>query len=357
MIALHPSENAPIREPLGIVCRGGPVNGPFAAGALLGFKPVLAERGIRIARLYANSASAPAATMAAIGREDHCCSIWSRLQPHDIIDVTKSWWSQTKTIGRLVRSESVFPSTGLERIIRKNIPAAQLFGESATPVSVMTVDYHSGDHIVFSNTDPAFRNVIHEGILGSMALTPFLKLQVIWAGPKGLWPTRQTPEDIRVGLMDGGYCDNLMIEHACRDGMNTVLVIDINGLQVGPCESLSWQHWSLPLQRAFHALIATNDRRNLYGATRVNEEIAIRDQLQILEERATGTIKEELGRIIEQMDTGRLGLNEKHSIQVHLVSDTPSLIPFDFANFKPGDTEHLIGAGYRAAQRMLAELK
>ncbi len=359
MIALHVSGAGPIEGPLGVICRGGPVNGPFAAGALLSCKRILAERDIPIARIYANSGAVPAAALAAIGREDRACIMWGRLKPTDIIDVTTSWWSKAVTVSRLVRSESIFPATGLEHIIRSNIPAEELFDADSIPLSVMTVDYASGSPLVFDTRNPAFYPVIHEGILGSMALTPFLRLQVIWCGPNGLSPERQTGDDFQMQLMDGGFRDNLMIEQACRDGMKTLLVVDIHGLHIAPPSTETCKHWSDSLQRAFHALITTNDQRDLYGATRVNEELAIRDELEALRMRGdmTDAVAQRLAGILNRMNTGRLGLAEKHEIRVHLVSDPARVIPFDFADFKHHETEHLISAGNRAMAATLKSLR
>lgn len=364
MISMHVSEAGPIIEPLGIACRGGPVNGPYAAGALLTARRILDERGIPISRIYAISGSTPAAAMAAIGREDRVCSIWARLQPQDIIDVTGSWWDKAWTIDRLIRKESIFPSEGLEQLIKNNIPADELFSPGSIPLSVMTVDYHTGDPIIFDTRNSAFRQVIHQGILGSMALTPFLHLQVIWCGPTdnpGLFPKRRGPQDIPVVLMDGGYRDNLMIEQACRDGIKTLLVVDINGLRVAPPATYAWAHWSAPLQRAFHTLITTNDQRDLYGATRVNEELDIRNRLALLADTLQGDAKTKATRakleeLVARMDTGRLELGKKHHIKVHLVSDEKNVIPFDFASFKPWEVEHLISTGHAAAKRALEKL-
>ncbi len=358
-MALHISDSCPIIEPLGIVCRGGPVNGPFVAGALLSGKRILAERNIPISRIYTNSGPTPAAALAAIGMEDRACSIWARLKPTDIIDITQSWWSKAMTVSRIVRSESIFPSTGLERLVREIIPADELFSSDSIPLSIMTVDYPSGNPLMFDTRDPAFYPVIHEGILGSMALTPFLRLQVIWCGPKGLSPKRKTGDDFPVALMDGGFRDNLMIEQACRDGMKTLLVIDINGLKISPPPTESWKHWANPLLRAFHALITTNDQRNLYGATRVNEELAIRNELEKLCTRAdvSDPARSALDAILNRMDNGRLGLAEKHDIRVHFVSEPKSSIPFDFASFTQQETEHLISAGNRAACVTLKALR
>lgn len=359
MVDLHLSNAGFIKEPLGIICRGGPVNGPFAAGALLSGKRILAERNIPISRIYTNSGPTPAAALAAIGREDRACSIWARLKPIDIIDVTQSWWSKAVTVSRVVRSESIFPSTGLERLIREGIPADELFSPGSIPLSIMTVDYPSGNPFLFDTRDPAYYPVIHEGILGSMALTPFLRLQVVWCGPKGLSPKRQTGDDFSVALMDGGFRDNLMIEQACRDGMKTLLVIDINGLRISPPPTQSHKRWADSLLRAFHTLITTNDQRNLYGATRVNEELVIRDELKELRARAdvSGPVEVALDAILNRMDSGRLGLAEKHDIRVHLVSEPKSEIPFDFSNFTHQETEHLISAGHRAMCATLEALK
>lgn len=358
-MGLHVSDPGPIEQPLGVICRGGPINGPFSAGALLTGARILEERGIPIARLYANSGSTPSAALAAIRREDRTCSIWARLTPSDLVDTTPSWWSRMATVSRMVRSESIFLSTAMERLIREILPADELFASTAIPLSVMTVDYLSGETIVFETRNRAFYPVIHEGILGSMALTPFLRLQVIWCGPKGFSPKRQTPEDFSVALMDGGFRDNLLIDQACRDGMKTVLVIDIHGLEIAPPAKRSYRHWIDSLLRASHALIATNDQRSMLGATRVNEEIALRDELARIREQS-GTpewIRAALDDVLFRMNQGRLGLEQKRSVNVHLVSDYDASIPFDFASFTHAEVEHLISAGHRAMRKTLDALK
>lgn len=354
MVSMHLSEDAPIKEPLGIAFRGGPINGPYAAAAAATIKRIADERGVHIAHVYGNSAGVSAASMLAIGRHWECLDIWSRIEPQDIID--KSWFPKVTTMGRVVLAESIYTSTGLDRLIYNNIPIDDLYAADATPLSIMTVDYDTGDPLVFTNTDPAFKPVFSEGILASMALTPFLRLRTIWAGPKGLSVTRRTAEDMCVRLMDGGYRDNVMIECAARDGINTLLIVDINGLRVAPQAPGVYKHWAGPLQMAFHTLITTNDQRNLYGATRVNEELSIRDDLSRVAHSLPEEHAEKLKSVIAQMDHGRLELAKKHHMRVHLVEDPDYVIPFDFSDFTRAQTAYLIVAGHRAAQRTMEHL-
>lgn len=357
MVATHWSDNAPIKEPLGVAFRGGPVNGPFTAAAAVTIAHTLAERGIRIAHVYGVSAGAPTAAMIAVGREAECEDIWMRLTPGNIIDVSGSWMSKAMTMGRLLLSESIFRSTGLELIINSTIRSSELYSRDALPVSIMTVDYDTGDPLVFTNTDPAFYPVFPAGVLGSMALTPFMRLHQIWAGPKGLATQPQTPEDFCVRLMDGGYRDNLMVEYAARDGINTLLVVDINGLQIARSPEDGYKYWAGPLQMAFHTLITTNDQRNLYGATRVNEELAIRDELAGLVNQIPEEQRAAVTNILARMDHGRLELAKKHNLHVHLIEDHENVIPFDFANFTHQDVLHLVACGRNAATRTLEALR
>lgn len=349
---------------IGLVLRGGPVNGPFSAAAARTIKSTLAGAGLKVSAIYANSASVPAGVMSAIDQDERCCAIWARLRPYDIVGTTKGWWDKAVTMWHVLTNQSIFPGQPLWQIIDRSVPVDEVFGESAIMTKFMTVDYWTGRHVIFSNRVPGHRRSWKRGMLGSMALVPFLPpVLVDDAVHDGLIDAVYDNKIIRRNqallLLDGGYFDNLLLDEACRDGMDTIFVVDINELKLGPLDTELWNHWAFPLQRAFSVLITTNDQRRLHGVNRTNEILAIRKELMELRARADvgGAVETAIDTVITRMDKGLLALADKHPVEIVTIGDLPHSIPFDFANFQPWEVEHLLQCGHDAAKRALADLE
>lgn len=350
---------------IGIICRGGPVNGPYAAAALRTLKEGLSSMGLQVANLYGNSASVPAAVLSAIEMDELACELWAGIRPADIVVKHNDWLEPVLTARNLLFREAVLDDSPLEKLIKTNVPLEDVFSPQATPVKIMSVDYLTGKKLVGNNKNPKHRPNWYALMLGSMALTPFLKPQLVYEVVEGellAKPYRSTGwlADIAVAF-DGGYRDNLMFDCACRDGNNVVFVVDINGLEFGPLENYSWEHWSRTLERAFHLLVTTNDRRRLTGVKRTNEILEIQQTLRRVSDAAVGRMEYEtataLRDLVTLMETGPLGLANKHIVTIIPVAAPDCSRPFNFANFKVGETMHLLHCGETAAHKALDGLK
>jgi len=350
------------RDVVGVICRGGPVNGPYAAAAVAGLQRELENRGVRIAHFYGNSASAPGAVLAAMGRSAQACDVWANIGPRDLIVRPDTLLGRARTVWNLLNAEAIFDDSPMERLIKALTPLNAVFAPETAPVKLMAVDYLTGHEVVASNKNPRHRWNFHACVLGSMALVPFLKCQLAFdvvddellAEP---W-TRVGPfRDVAV-LFDGGFTDNLMFDDACRDGCTVVFVVDINGLKLGPLTTHKWDHWANTLQRAFHVLVTTNDNRRFTGVERTNKVLGIREELTALasngdvSQRTAGRLKALVGRMDEALDLGA-----KHRVSVVMVDDPAGARPFDFANFTTVETAHLLHSGHRAARRALADVE
>lgn len=347
---------------VGVICRGGPVNGPYSAAALATLSRGLAEKGVSITHIYGNSASAPSAVLAAIGGADSACDIWASIGPEDLIVRPDTWYRKARTMRNVLYGEAVFDGSPMEALIRAVTPLDKVFAPEAVAVKLMAVDYLTGKPVVASNKNPLHRWNYHACILGSMALTPFLKNHIVYDVVEAElldepW-TRVGPyRDVAV-LFDGGFTDNLMFDDACRDGCTVVFVVDINGLQLGPLTTHKWDHWANTLQRAFHVLVTTNDNRRYSGVERTNEILVIRDELRTL---ASGRAvskrtAKRLGSLIDRMDEA-LELTGKHVVQSVMVEDPSGRRPFDFASFTHEESVHLLHSGHQAAARALQSVE
>lgn len=330
---------------IGLVLKGGPVNGPFATGAACEIQIILDRMGLVIQGIYANSASVPDGVMASIGQSKQCCEIWSSLTPTDIVgDDLHHLTGKARAMYNALFGESIFSGLPLRQVLARAVPLDAVFATSAIPVKFMTVDFWSGTPFVFSNKNPDHKDIWILGMDASMALVPF----------------RPAVTVRNMLLFDGGYSDNLMLDEACHDGMDVLLTVDINELGLGPLESKNWHRWTNTLPRAFHILVTTNDQRREHGVQRTNEILAIRDHLRMVIETFDSMpepARASLRRAIERLDTGLLGLHDKHRAKIITIGDRPNSIPFNFADFQPEDVTHLIECGRRAARRTLADLE
>jgi hypothetical protein len=353
---------------VGIDARGGPVNGPFAAAVLHDMIKGLQDLGVDRENLflYANSATVPGTNMAAIGKTAEACDVWDRITPDDIITPIRGWTGRSLTAWRALFHQSIFDSSPLDRLIRHLVPIHEIFAtptvaDRSLPVKFMAVDAWTGKPVVFDNRNPKHRSPNwYRGIAGSMAIVPFVAPKVIYdvvdedlAEPY----TRSGPYRDTALLIDGGFVANLMLEKACRDGVDVLFVVDINGLEMPPLETLSYEHWGLTLQRAVTILVTTNDHRHLMGLERVNEAIRLKEALMKVIPHARGTVRVRLEQILARANSGLLDLSGKHAISVIRVEDREGARPFDFSNFRPGETRHLIHCGHRAACRVLDDIK
>jgi len=341
---------------IGVICRGGPVNGPYSAAVLRTLKEGLAAHGLKIANLYGNSAAVPSAVLSAIGEDGVGCDIWANLHPHDLIIPQNGWSGRMRTIWRMLSSEAIFDDSPLEDLIKRVTPTRRVFADDALPVKLMAVDYLTGFPVTASNKNPKHRWNWHALELGSMALVPFLKPQIIYdvvadellADPY----IRSGPlRDIAV-LMDGGYADNLMFDAACRDTNSVVFVVDINGMQLGPLDTYRWDFWPNTLQRAFHVLVTTNDERRYHGVQRTNAVLHVRDELLRAVEELPPFNQVKLRILIEELEQ-RLELGRKHKVTIIPIQDRKCSRSFDFATFTPHETMHLLHCGEEAAQRVI----
>lgn len=363
----------PKNAKVGIDTRGGPVNGPFAAGVMSVLLPGAQQLGINLTNLYCNSGTVPGTVKAATGKPDVACQKWAEIRPDDIIvkPGSGSWWQKIYwrlfTGYRILRREAIFDSTPLQQLVQQMTPLDDVFSPDCLPVKFPTVDYLTGRKIVFDNKNPKHRSNWHAGECGSMALVPFIGANtIIDVVDQELLDepyTRSGPLRDMAVAFDGGFVGNLMLETACRDEIELLFVVDINGLDLAPVESRTWSHWSLTLQRAFSVLVTTNDHRHLMGLLRMNEILAIRDELKRLAEKqldadsrtcgSTKVLAAQMLGIVNRMDWGELSLRDKHTVAIELVEDREHSRPFDFSNFKPGETKYLIERGKEAARRLL----
>ncbi len=347
---------------IGVICRGGPVNGPYAAGVLRTLKWGLADKGLAIANLYGNSASAPDVVLSSVCLDDIACETWATVRPSDLIREPSDWLGRARTVWRLMYSEAIFDDSPLELLARRLLPLDDVFAPRAFPVKIHAVDYLTGQPIIFSNKNPKHKANFLAGVLGSMALVPFLRAQIAYDVVEAELLAepfiRSGPfRDIAV-LMDGGFQDNLMLDEACADGNDVVFLVDIEGMALGSLVTHRWDHWSLTLQRAAQILINVNDRRRYSGVERTNKILEVRDRLrQLRNDTRFTSAQPQIDRILDLLQNGSLQMAEKHPVDIIHVADRASARAYDFANFTTSESLHLIRSGERAARRVLDGLQ
>lgn len=361
---------------VGVDPRGGPHNGPYAAGFLNTFLPGLSDLGVTVSNLYCNSGTVPGTVKAATGKTQIAYDTWADLTPDDVIVQPKRrWYDQFINLFRngyrVVYGDSIFDGSPLYDLVRRMTPLDEVFSSNAVPVKFPVADYWSGKRLVFNNKNPKHREAWHVGMATSMGLVPFLPVRLI---PNVIEnelladPLIQTGPNANCAAgFDGGYIGNLMLEQACRDGIDVLFVVDINGLELAPLDSKSYHHWSLTLQRAFSVLVTTNDHRHLMGLERMNEVLTIRDQLHALMEQTLDDeslmgsdakiLATKVMGVIDRMDHGDLQLHGKHLMKIVKAEDRENSRPFDFSNFTRQETKHLLDCGTRSAHRILDQIK
>ena len=130
--------NIPRNARVGIVLKGGPVNGPFAPPVCSEIKAVLRSQNLDISGIYANSGTVPAGVMSSVDLDEECAQIWAKLSPFDIIGNDHSFLFKAASMYRLLRDKSIFPNAPLRRILDKAIPLDRVFSADAIPMKFMT---------------------------------------------------------------------------------------------------------------------------------------------------------------------------------------------------------------------------
>jgi predicted acylesterase/phospholipase RssA len=368
---------------IAILPRAGPSNGPDSAQYLAtlrqGFQ--LNKLDVNIAGIYAVSGSCPTALLGCIGEEEELCNIWLNLTPKDIVGDEKeeldhfiqflsgSWKTKLQRIMsakerkayisviRRLKNGHVFSNLYLARLIRERCGPYldRIFSPEAAIIKIGAVDYLTGQQIIFSNRIPEHRELIHIGVAASMGIVPLFNSFTIDRPMEFKLTDKTHPKFNSLLLVDGGYRASLLLEEAIREpiGYDIIVVIDINGLNYRPIES---EKYNLVSRIEWVQSIAstTNDRLQLSLKERIDEGIAIRNELMSLEKLSNSP--QEINKLIGRMDHGRLRLFDKHAPEVVMVSGSGRNIQFDFTNFTRADIAQIMRYGHNDALRTLRQL-
>lgn len=352
------------REPrIAFVPRGGPENGPFSAMAARILDEVLTEYGHKISGIYPSSGATPTAILGCTGDYPKLCDNWYNMTPEKIVGKV----GKLRTAYRAIMRESLLPSKFLKKLIHENWDEEKFCSPEAIAVKFQAVDIFSRELITFSNKDSRHKPHLLTGIMGAMAIIPFLEPTVIY-NPQGSGLIDDDKiKNNALLLVDGGYRSNMMLEVAMRDGFDVIFVIDVHGLKpTVNTFSLKELHsifaWAKLLRNCFHLLSNANDDKQFQLASRVNEEIAVRDELvdilgfleQFSDDSPALTVT--IGRIrniIGRMNDDRLRLGDKNQAEIIMVANEEYSTLFNFAKFKQQEPRDLLNAGWLAAVKTL----
>lgn len=347
---------------IALVPRGGPENGPFSAMAARVLYEVLTFHGYEISAIYPSSGATPTAVLGSTGDFKKLCEIWANITSKDIVGKV----SKFKTVHRAIMRASLLPSQALNELIKENIKLEKFCSPEAMAVKFQAVDILSRESVTFSNKDPRHKPYILPGILGAMALIPFLEPQRI-DNPKGSGLLDDDKiKDNTLLLVDGGYKSNMMLELAMRDGYDVIFIIDVHGLKPTINKfTLNDLHsilaWAKLLRNCFHLLSNANDDKQYQLAARINEEIAVRDELvqlvdfldQLVDIPILRVVSARLRTIIGRMNDERLRLGDKKKAHIYMVANEEYSTLFNFAKFKKREPRDLLNAGWLAAVEIL----
>lgn len=332
---------------IAFVCRGGPENGPFSAGATSVIYEALVKHGLKLSSIYVCSGSTATALLGCTGEFNKLCTLWRNITPQDIIGKV----NKAETIYRTIRKESMFRSDALGKFISKNWNLNAIFSSEAIPIQIPALDLLSGELILFSNKNPKHRRWFLEGVLGSKALVPFLNPQLVYDPEEaeliGMGKSRKNT----LLLIDGGYNANMLLEQAVRDQFDLIFLIDIHGLVPTETDLNERYFWPNILRAAIHSLSCTNDMRQFQMVDRINEEITIKKEVErICEDVQDWKYKSLLKAVIDKMNNGRLRLGDKNNADIQMVSNQNKSSLFNFVKFQQQDVVNLLEAGIEAGQ-------
>ena len=351
---------------IAFVCRGGPENGPFSAGAAAVIYEALIKHGLKLSGIYVCSGSTATALLGCTGKFNKLCTLWANITPQDIVGKVNKF----QTAYRAIKKESLFCSNALGKFISKNWDLDAIFSPGAMPIKIPALDLLTNELILFSNKNPKHRPWFLEGVLGSKALVPFLDPQFIY-NPEEAELIEQGKS--RMGallLVDGGYNVNMLLEQAVRDQFDLIFLIDIHGLVPTEMDLNEKYFWPPLLRAAIHSLSCTNDLRQFQMVDRINEEIIIKkeeiavkkelerlckdmstEQREVLE-----AIIKRQGAIIDRMNNGRLRLEDKDNADIQMVANQDKSSLFNFVKFEQQDVMKLLEAGIEAGQEVIKSI-
>lgn len=337
---------------IAFVCRGGPENGPFSAGAAAVIYEALIKHGLKLSGIYVCSGSTATALLGCTGKFNKLCTLWANITPQDIVGKVNKF----QTAYRAIKKESLFCSNALGKFISKNWDLDAIFSPGAMPIKIPALDLLTNELILFSNKNPKHRPWFLEGVLGSKALVPFLNPQFVY-DPEGAELIEQGKS--RMGallLVDGGYNSNMLLEQAVRDQFDLIFLIDIHGMVPTEMDLNEKYFWPNILRASIHSLSCTNDMRQFQTVDRINEEIAIKKEI----EKVCSIILPEqrvlLRAIIDRMNYGRLRLGDKDNADIQMVSNSNKASLFNFVKFEQQDVLNLLEAGIEAGQEVLKSM-
>lgn len=337
---------------IAFVCRGGPENGPFSAAAAAIIYEELVRHGLKLSGIYVCSGSAATALLGCTGEFDRLCTLWANITPQDIVG--KVW--KIQTMYRAIRKESLFRSDALGKFIRKNWDLDAIFSPDAVPIKIPALDLLTKELILFSNKNQKHKHWFLEGVLGSKALVPFLNPQFIYDPENAELIERGKSKNGTLLLIDGGYNANMLLEQAVRDQFDLIFLIDIHGLIPTEMNVLEYYFWPPLLRAAIHGLSCTNDMRQFQLVDRINEEIAIKHELERICKSLSREQREDLQTAIDRMNNGRLKLGDKDRAEILIVSNQDKSSLFNFVKFEQQDVIKLLNAGIEAGQEALKSI-
>ncbi|GEM_PF-5849275 len=337
---------------IAFVCRGGPENGPFSAGATSVIYDALIKHGLKLSSIYVCSGSTSTALLGCTGEFDRLCTLWANITPQEIVGKI----NKAETVYRTIRKESLFRSDALGKFITKNWNLNAIFSPNAVSIKIPALDLLSGELIIFSNKNPKHRPWFLEGVLGSKALVPFLNPQFVYDPEDAELIEQGKSRKNTLLLIDGGYNANMLLEQAVRDRFDLIFLIDIHGLVPTKMDLNEKYFWPILLRAAIHSLSCTNDMRQFQMVDRINEEIAIKKELEKLCENLSPEQKGQLKIIIGRMNEGRLRLEDKDNADVQMVSKQDKSSLFNFVRFEQQDVTKLLEAGLEAGQEIIRNI-
>ncbi|MBI2062617.1 MAG: hypothetical protein HYT64_02925 [Candidatus Yanofskybacteria bacterium] len=337
---------------IAFVCRGGPENGPFSAGAASVIYEALIKRGLNLSGIYVCSGSTATALLGCTGEFNRLCTLWANITPQDIVGKVY----KIQTIYRTIRKESMFRSVALGKFISKNWNLDAIFSPGAVPIKIPALDLLSGELIIFSNKNPKHKQWFLEGVLGSKALIPFLNPQFVYNPEEAELIEKSKSRQNALLLIDGGYNANILLEQAVRDQFDLIFLIDIHGLVPTEMDLSGKFFWPNLLRSAVHCLSATNDMRQFQMVDRINEEIIIKKELEVFYDELPEEQRERLKAVIDRMNNGRLRLEDKDNADIQMVSNQNKSSLFNFVKFKRQDVVSLLEAGIEAGQETIKRM-
>ena len=338
---------------IAFVCRGGPENGPFSAGAGSVIYEALVNRGLKLSAIYVCSGSTATALLGCTGEFNRLCTLWANITPQDIVGKT----NKAQTAYRVLRKESMLRSDALGRFISKNWDLDAIFSSKAMSITIPALDLLSGELILFSNKNPKHRPWFLEGVLGSKALVPFLNPQFVYNSEDAELIKRGKSRMGTLLLVDGGYNANMLLEQAVRDQFDLIFLIDIHGLVPTEMDLNEKYFWPPLLRAAIHSLSCTNDMRQFQMVDRINEEIIIKKELErVYDSTPDWKQKNLMKAIIDRMNNGRLRLGDKDNADIQIVSNQSKSSLFNFVKFERQDVMNLLEAGIEAGQETLKNM-